>query len=148
MRRSGCVSTAEAGRLDEFQHARVDLLRGQVAFASGFGSDAPRLLLNAARRLESLDAELARETYLTAWGAASIAGEIADGVRLEICRAVRALPAPAGTPRPLDLLLDGLALLTTDGNAAAVPTLRASGQGTGRHSCGRRPAVGLDGHRR
>jgi DNA-binding NarL/FixJ family response regulator len=119
----GLVSTAEAGRLDEFQHARVDLLRGQVAFASGFGSDAPRLLLNAARRLESLDAELARETYLTAWGAASIAGEIADGVRLEICRAVRALPAPTGTPRPLDLLLDGLALLTTDGNAAAVPTL-------------------------
>ncbi len=42
--------TAEAGPLDEFQKARVDLLRGQIAFASGLGSDAPPLLLAAARR--------------------------------------------------------------------------------------------------
>jgi outer membrane PBP1 activator LpoA protein len=36
------VATAEAGPLDEFQRARVDLLRGHVAFASGLGRDAPR----------------------------------------------------------------------------------------------------------
>ena len=48
------VATAEAGALDEFQRARVDLLRGQVAFASGASSEAPRLLLRAARRLEPL----------------------------------------------------------------------------------------------
>jgi DNA-binding CsgD family transcriptional regulator len=120
----GLVATAEAGPLDEFQRARVDLLRGHVAFASGFGSDAPRLLLNAARRLEPFDPGLARETYLTAWGAANIAGQLTGGdVRVEICRAVRALPAPAGPPRPLDLLLDGLARLITDGHAAAAPTL-------------------------
>src|SRR5208337_3680659 len=47
--------TAEAGTLDEFQSARVDLLRGQIAFASGLGSDAPSLLLKAAKRLEPLD---------------------------------------------------------------------------------------------
>ena len=64
------LATAEAGPLDEFQRARVDLLRGQVAFASGLGGDAPPLLLKAARRLEPFDLELARETYLTAWGAA------------------------------------------------------------------------------
>ena len=46
------------------------------------------------------------------------------GVSLEICRAVRALPPPPGAPRSLDLLLDGLALLTTAGHAAAIPTLR------------------------
>jgi ATP/maltotriose-dependent transcriptional regulator MalT len=101
----------------------VDLLRGHVAFASGLGSDAPPLLLEAARRLEPLDLNLARESYLTAWGAAVFAGPAGGGVLLEICRAVRALPPPV-TARPLDLLLDGLALLTTDGRAAAAATLQ------------------------
>ena len=38
----GLLATAEAGPLDEFERARVDLLRGHVAFASGLGRDAPR----------------------------------------------------------------------------------------------------------
>src|SRR5262249_57441287 len=33
------LATAETGPLDELQHARVDLLRGRIAFASGLGSD-------------------------------------------------------------------------------------------------------------
>jgi DNA-binding CsgD family transcriptional regulator len=116
---------AEAGPLDEFQHARADLLRGHIAFASGLGSDAPPLLLKAARRLEPFDLELARETYLTAWRAAGMAGHLTGaGVLVEICRRAQALPPPAGTPRPLDVFLDGLALLITDGRAAAAPTLR------------------------
>jgi len=120
------LATAETGALDEFQRARVDLVRGQLAFASGLASDAPPLLLKAARRLEPFALELARETYLTAWGAASVAaGQSAGrGVQLEICRAVRALPPRPGAPRPLDLLLDGLALLTTVGHAAATPVLQ------------------------
>jgi DNA-binding CsgD family transcriptional regulator len=123
----GLLATAEARALDEFQRARVDLLRGHVAFASGLGIDARtlRLLLNAARRLEGFDLQLARETYLTAWGAAVNVGHLAGRKVLpEICRAVRALPPPSGAPRPLDLLLDGLALLTTDGRVAATPTLQ------------------------
>jgi hypothetical protein len=101
------------------------LVRAHVAFASGLGSDPPSLLLKAARQLEPFDLELARETYLTAWGAAVIAGHLAGGgVLPEISRAVRALPPPAGDPSPLSLLLDGLALLTTDGHAAATPTLQ------------------------
>jgi DNA-binding CsgD family transcriptional regulator len=118
------LATAEdqgSGSLDEFQRVRVDLLRGYVAFTSGLGSDAPPLLLKAARRLELFDLELARETYLTAWGAAVFAG--GDHL-LEICRAVRALPPPPGAPRPLDLLLGGLAVLMTDGRAAATPMLQ------------------------
>ena len=50
------LATAEAGPLDELQSARVDLLRGEIVFASGLGSDAPPLLLKAAKRLEPLDA--------------------------------------------------------------------------------------------
>jgi DNA-binding NarL/FixJ family response regulator len=119
------LATAETGPLDEFQRARVDLVRGSVAFASGFSSDAPPLLLQAARRLEPFDLELARETYMTAFNAAMNRGHFAgEDVLPEICRAVRALPSLPGTPRPLDLLLDGLARLGTDGRAAAIPTLQ------------------------
>ena len=119
------LATADAGPLDEFQHARVDLMRGTIAFSSGYGSDGPPLLLKAARRLEPFDLELARETYLTAWRAAVNRGHSAGGdVLPEICRAIRALPPPPGPPRLLDLLLDGLARLGTDVRAAAIPALQ------------------------
>jgi DNA-binding CsgD family transcriptional regulator len=119
------LAVAEAGPLDELQGARADLLRGQVAFASGLYGDAPPLLLKAARRLEPLDLDLARETYLDAYQAALFAGHLAGaGHVLEVSRAAQGLPAPAHPPRPGDLLLDGLALLVTDGPAAAVPVLR------------------------
>jgi hypothetical protein len=119
------AAAAEAGPLDGFQRARVDLVRGRVAFASGHGIDAAWRLLNAARQLEAFEPELARETYLVAWGAGVIAGPVAGGdVFGEICRAIRALPPLPGAARPLDLLLDGLALLTTDGHAAAIPALQ------------------------
>jgi DNA-binding CsgD family transcriptional regulator len=119
------VAMAEAGPLDELQGARADWLRGQVAFASGPGGDAPLLLLKAARRLESLDPGLARETYLDAWQAALFAGHLAGGGDLEeVSRAALSLPPPEPPPRVADLLLDGLALLVTDGPAVAAPALR------------------------
>src|ERR1700746_2850544 len=112
---------AEAEPLDELQGARADWLRGQIAFASGPGSDASPLLLKAARRLETLDPGLARETYLDAWQAALFAGHLAVGGDLEeVSRAARALPRPERPPRVADLLLGGLALLVTDGPAAAL----------------------------
>jgi DNA-binding CsgD family transcriptional regulator len=119
------LATAEAGPLDEFQGARVDLLRGQIVFASGLSSDAPPLLLKAAERLEPLNLELARETYLTAWMAALFAGRLAGAGDLpEVSRAARGLPPVTHPPRPVDVVLDGLALLVTEGPAAAAPTLR------------------------
>jgi hypothetical protein len=88
----GLLATAEAGSLDEFQRARVDLVRGHVAFNSALAGDAPPLLLKAARRFEAFDLELARKTYLTAWVAAGMAGGLAGRqVLLEICRAAQAL---------------------------------------------------------
>jgi DNA-binding CsgD family transcriptional regulator len=120
------LATAEAGPLDELQSARVDLLRGEIAFASGLISDAPPLLLKAAQRLEPLAEDLARETYLTAWMAALFAGQLAGSCDLlEVSRAARALSASGtGSPRPVDLVLDGLTLMVTDGPAAAAATLR------------------------
>jgi DNA-binding CsgD family transcriptional regulator len=119
----GLLVMAESLQLDELASARVDLLRGQAAFASGTGSDAPPLLLKAARRLEPFNLDLARETYLDAWGATLFAGDLAAGDLAEICRAARALPR-SPQPGPVELLLDGLALLGSDGLSAAALTLR------------------------
>lgn len=109
--------------LDELACARVGLLRAQLVFASGSGSDAPGLLLKAAKRLESLDAGLAREAYLSAWMAGLFAGRLAIGGDLfEVSRAARALP-PRAEPQTVDPVLDGLALMVTDGPGAAAPAL-------------------------
>ena len=119
------VATAAAGPLDDLQQARADLLRGRIAFVSTAGSDAPALLVTAARQLEPLDGELARQTYLDAWAAALFAGQCApDGTLHDVCRAARSAPPPAGAPGPSDLLLDGLAVLVTEGRAQAGPLLR------------------------
>jgi DNA-binding CsgD family transcriptional regulator len=118
------LAMAQAGSLDELASARVDLLRGQIAFASGLGSDAPPLLLKAAKRLESLDLDLARETYLSAWMAALFAGRFAGaGDLTEVSRAARGLCADH-SPQPAALVLDALTLLVTDGPIAAAPALR------------------------
>ena len=120
------LATAETGPLDELQRARVNLLRGNVAFALGAATDAPPPLLEAARRLEPLNVELARETYLTAWGAAGMAGR--GDIILEIWAAVRALPPTSSAPGPLELLLEGMAQLTVEGHAAAAPTLQRAAE--------------------
>src|SRR5215831_15806399 len=119
------AAAAEAGPLDDLQRARASLLRGQVKFAAGAGSEAAALLLDAARRLEPLDGGLARQTYLDAWTAAVYAGRFAhDGSLREVSRAARSPAPPPDPPAPHDLLLDGLAVLVTDGRAAAAPILR------------------------
>ena len=119
------LALAEASTPDERQMAQVELLRGQIAFASSLGTTAPPLLLKAAQRLERLDPELARETYLDAWGAAFFAGRLAcAGSLVEVSRAARSAPRPTRPVRPSDLLLDGLTTLITEGRAAAAPVLR------------------------
>jgi DNA-binding CsgD family transcriptional regulator len=119
------LAMAEASNPDELQLTQVEWLRGQIAFASSMGSAAPPLLLNAAQRLERLDPELARETYLDAWGAAMFAGRFASaGSLVEVSRAATSAPRPTRPLRPSDLLLDGLTALFTEGRAAAAPLLR------------------------
>jgi DNA-binding CsgD family transcriptional regulator len=117
------VANAEAGALDEFQRAQVDLLRARSSFAADRGSEAPPLLLRAARRLELLDVPLARETYLDALTAAMFAARLGGNAR-QVAEAALAAPRTPSPPRAADLLLDGLALLIIDGHAAGTPILR------------------------
>ncbi len=119
------LATAEAGPLDGLQHAGAGLLRGQIAFASSSGSEAPLLLLKAAKSFEPLDVGLARQTYLEVLAAGLYGGRIVSGTVLrEAATAARAAPAAPQPPSPIDLLMDGLALLITEGYAASAPPLK------------------------
>jgi hypothetical protein len=124
------LSAAEVGPLDELQHARLDLLRAEAAYSESRGSDAPALLLRAAKRLEPLDPGLARETYLDAWSSALFAGRFASTAGMsEVSREVRAGRGGADHPRPSGLLLDGFSLAFTDGRRAAAPLLADAATG-------------------
>ena len=117
------LGQAQAGPVDDNQRARVHLLHGQAAFGSSHGGDAPPLLLAAARELERVHPELARDTYLDALAAALFVGRLAGDVGvLEVAQA--ALSAPPSSGRPQDLLLDGLALVITEGYAAGASGLK------------------------
>ena len=118
------LATAEAGPLDDLDRARAELLRAQIAFATTRGRDAPPLLLAAAKRLEPLDATLARETYLDAFAAALSADRLVrGGDAREVATAVRAADWKPST-RACDLLLDGLALRYAEGCTPAAPALK------------------------
>ena len=117
------LATAEAGALDEFQRARIDLLRAQLAFASSRGTEATPLLLAAARRLEPLDMTLARETYVDAFSAALFGARLNDSVGVpEVAQAARAASRRSGNePATADLLLQALVALADDYDTAVSP---------------------------
>jgi DNA-binding CsgD family transcriptional regulator len=120
------LAEARALAVDDVQRARIERLRGQVQYASNPGPKGPVLLVEAAKTLEQLDVQLARETYLDAWMASYAAGPFArdGGLLPEVSRAARsAPPAPDGAPA-CDLFLDGLATMVTDGRAASAEGLR------------------------
>jgi DNA-binding CsgD family transcriptional regulator len=119
------AATAKSGPLGELGRAQLDVLRAQISFESNHGVDAPPLLLNAARRLEPLDPRLARDIHLYALSSAMFAGRLASGVGYaEVAGAARAAPPSSHPARAADLLLDGLALVVTDGHAAGAGLMR------------------------
>ncbi|HEX6460326.1 MAG TPA: AAA family ATPase [Thermoleophilaceae bacterium] len=121
------LATAELAPLDELQRARLERMRAQIAFNRARGRNAPALLLDAARRLEPLDIELARETYLEAMAASMFAGRLGGKPSIrEAAEAALAAPSTPRPPRPTDLLLDGLATRLTEGYAAGVLPLRTA----------------------
>ena len=132
---SDLLAAAQLGPVDELQRARLQRLGAQIAFASQRGRHAPPLLLEAARRLDPLDAAMARETYLEAIAAAMFAGRLSTGPdEREVAEAARAsnrVPAPGAA----DLLLDALVTRFTEGYTASVTplsrALRAFGEPDG-----------------
>ncbi|HET8743562.1 MAG TPA: AAA family ATPase [Gaiella sp.] len=119
------LAAAERCPLDELQQARLTRLRAEIVFALRRGSDAPPLLLDAAKRLEPLDGGSAREAYLEALGAAVFAGRLNREIGpREAALAARDAPPGRQPPRPTDLLLDGLVIRFTEGYVAGVAPLR------------------------
>ncbi|TGB39462.1 helix-turn-helix transcriptional regulator [Mycolicibacterium peregrinum] len=129
------LSLAELNPLTELQRAQVGRLRAQMEFTRSRGGlpgappvrHAAGLLLDAAKRLENLDDELARETYMEALAAAMFASRSQPEALVVAAEAARAaverVEAPSG---PIDLLLIGMANLITDGLPAAVEPLRTA----------------------
>jgi DNA-binding CsgD family transcriptional regulator len=119
------LSIARAGPVDELQRAQADLISAQMAFASSRGSEATLLMLAAAQRLQPLDLQLTRQTYLDAFSAAQFAARLNDGVGVvEVAGAARSAPRrPDDEPTAGDLLLDAFVALTED-YASAVPVGR------------------------
>jgi DNA-binding CsgD family transcriptional regulator/tetratricopeptide (TPR) repeat protein len=114
---------AQLAPLDERDRARADLVRGQVLFASRSASAGLPLLLSSAHRLETLDPELATETYRDAMYAAFTAGQLPGGEGLEDVAAAVLRMARPERPSRNDLLLEGVARVYIDGYAAGVPLL-------------------------
>ena len=120
---SDLLAAAELGPVDDLQRARLQRLGAQIVFASQRGRDAPPLLLEAARRLDPLDAAMARETYLEAIASAMFAGRLGTGPdEREVAEAAR---GSSRTPAPgaADRLLDALVTRFTEGYAASVAPL-------------------------
>ncbi len=127
------LAISDMAPLDPLARARVARLRAKIAFAeSRVGTDGSTTvsnaaigLLDAAKDLENLDDDLARETYLDAVGAAMYGGRLCPrGGAVEVAEPARLAPAGSQPPRPTDLLLDGLAMRITHGAAASAQTLR------------------------
>ncbi|MFJ9250591.1 AAA family ATPase [Streptomyces sp. NPDC101776] len=117
------VDVADQNAQSEFQLVRAHRVRSQITFAAGLDGKAPLLLLTAAQRLERFDTSLARETYLFAWGTSALVAADTDGL-MAISQAMKTLPPSGAAPRTIDLVIEGYALLVTEGRAAAVPVLR------------------------
>jgi DNA-binding CsgD family transcriptional regulator len=128
------LTVAESVSLSSLQTARADLIRAQLAFVGSRGNDAAPWMLGAARRLEIVDPQLARDTYLDALAAAIFAGRLGvDGDVLEVSKAASAATCALTDPRPPDLLLHGLSTQHSADFEKGLPTvqqaLRVYGQG-------------------
>ena len=91
------LTVATTASLGELDRARADRLRAQIAHARTRGSDTPALLSAAAKRLEPLDPELARETHLEALWAAVRSGRFAKDAG--VVEAAGAATLPSGRSR-------------------------------------------------
>ncbi|MGP6177675.1 AAA family ATPase [Microbacterium sp. A196] len=115
------LATAEAGQLDDFQRARLSLLRAQIAFHLSRDQNVPEMLLHVARDMASFDADLAHQTHLRALDAALVLG---GPTWRTVAEAALADPSLAHAFRPADRLLFALSATMIRGFADGVPPLR------------------------
>jgi DNA-binding CsgD family transcriptional regulator/tetratricopeptide (TPR) repeat protein len=131
---SDLLAIAELAPLTPLQLARVTRMRAQMDFTQSRSGtpgaprtiDAAAALLRAARRLETLDDDAARETYLESISAAMYAGRLGDP-RVLTEAAHAGLDAVVRMPevtRPIDELLHGMACRIIDGPGAGSDQLR------------------------
>ena len=81
-------------------------------------------LLDAARRLETLEPTTAREAYLDAVYAAGIGGRLVGDMLRRAAEAARNAPPPGDAPGADDLLLAAVAIRFTHGYAASAASLK------------------------
>jgi len=130
------LAIADMAPLSELQQAQIARMRAQMEFVRSRAGEAGALktseaaaqLLSAAKGLDALDDDLARETYLEALGAAMYAGRLGERRRLaEIANAARgAVDRVPELQRPIDFLLSGMASRIIDGPGAGSEHLRAA----------------------
>jgi hypothetical protein len=119
------LATAEAGALGDLEHARVDLLRSEIASASRRDNDAPPAAAQGRPQARDRRRRPGPRDLPRALSAVLYAGRLARGADVaEVSEAALACPAPPGPARPPDLLLQGLARQHTEGLAAAAAILR------------------------
>lgn len=130
------LAIADSAPLTPLLRAQVARMRAQMDFVRSRAgtSGAPTVgeagvqLLSAARVLDDLDDELARETYLEALTAAMYAGRLgAPGLLAEVAAAgARAVARVRDLQRPVDYLLKGMTARVVDGPGAGAADLRSA----------------------
>jgi DNA-binding CsgD family transcriptional regulator/tetratricopeptide (TPR) repeat protein len=130
------LAMAESAPLSKLQRAQVARMRAQMEFVRSRGgapgavqiADAAAELLSAARGLEGLDDDLARETHLEALTAAMYAGRLGDPTRLQEAAAAgrAALARVDQLQRPVDFLLSGMTCRLLDGPGFGYDHLRTA----------------------
>ncbi|MFF4197887.1 AAA family ATPase [Nonomuraea sp. NPDC001831] len=127
---AGALGAAEAllalaaiAPLEAAERARLERVRAHIAFARTRGSDTPILLSGAARQLEVVDPELARETHLEAMWALMRSGRFGrpDGV-LPAADAALA-PVRDHPVRAVDQFLDVLVTRATHPYVQVLPSV-------------------------
>jgi DNA-binding CsgD family transcriptional regulator len=117
------LTVATTSPIEELDRARAELLGAKIARVRTRGSDTPSLLSTAARRLEPLDPELARETHLEALAAAVGNGQFARDKGVVEAAAAATLASGREAGRAIDLLLDATVARLTRGYEPALPQL-------------------------
>ncbi|WP_181771333.1 AAA family ATPase [Amycolatopsis pittospori] len=113
------LTSVETGSQDDLTLAKIDLLRGRIAFARHTDDNGAVFMLRAAHRLAELDPEWSRECFLDALEASLLVGRASGVMDMVVDQASSAPPAP----RPPDML-DALIRLTAEGHRTAAPLLR------------------------